>query len=103
VKVLDGVNFSFSDNYAELLLEPDLESLNFTEISPGTAFGKTENGTLPLIAFNEDGQEVTERYFCIEDGQLRINRSTMPSMLTLDEQVIKQDCLCYLMERLTVN
>jgi len=23
----------------------------------------------------------------------------MPSMLTLDAQVIRQDCLCYLMER----
>jgi hypothetical protein len=23
----------------------------------------------------------------------------MPSMLTRDEQVIRQDCLCYLMER----
>jgi succinylglutamate desuccinylase len=24
----------------------------------------------------------------------------MPSMLTLNERVIRQDCLCYLMERL---
>ena len=24
----------------------------------------------------------------------------MPSLLTLDEQIIRQNCLCYLMERL---
>jgi CO dehydrogenase/acetyl-CoA synthase alpha subunit len=58
---------------------------------------------LPLIAFNESGQEVTDRYFSIENNQLQVIRSTMPSMLTLDEQVIKQDCLCYLMERITVG
>jgi hypothetical protein len=34
---------------------------------------------------------------------LSIKRSTMPSMLTLDEHVIKQDCFCYLMERLAIN
>ena len=43
---------------------------------------------------------MTERYFEIRSGELRTRRPVMPSMLTMDEQVIRQDCLCYLMERL---
>jgi hypothetical protein len=27
----------------------------------------------------------------------------MPAMLTLDERAIRQDCLCYLMERLGMD
>jgi hypothetical protein len=40
---------------------------------------------------------VTARYFHIEDGELRLSRATMPTMLTRDETIIRQDCLCYLM------
>jgi hypothetical protein len=104
VKMLDGTDFSFTDTQAPLVLDDSLEKLNFTEISPGTRFGIMDGQQgLPLIAFNESGQEVTDRYFSIENNQLQVIRSTMPSMLTLDEQVIKQDCLCYLMERITVG
>ena len=46
------------------------------------------------------GNDVTSQYFEIRDGELRITRRTMPSMLTLDERIIRQDCLCYLMERM---
>ena len=38
--------------------------------------------------------------FPIQGGVLRLQRAAMPPMLTLDERVVRQDCLCYLMERL---
>jgi hypothetical protein len=38
--------------------------------------------------------------FTFEDGEIRTTRPFMPAMLTLDERAIRQDCLCYLMERL---
>ncbi len=56
--------------------------------------------TLPVTAKDETGKIVTASFFSIIDNTLQINKTTMPSMLTLDERVIKQDCLCYLMERL---
>jgi hypothetical protein len=55
---------------------------------------------MPLIAQDEYGNDVTADFFTIQNGDLQINRHTMPSMLTLDERVIRQDCLCYLMERI---
>jgi len=38
----------------------------------------------------------------VEGDMLRTTRALMPSMFTLDERVIRQDCLGYLMERYTL-
>ncbi len=102
VKVHEKINFSFNRTDADLLLNEDLERMNFTEIPAGTVWGTSRfNSLIPLIAQDESGNDVTEKCFSIENGDLLINRNnTMPSMLTLDEHVIRQDCLCYLMERI---
>jgi succinylglutamate desuccinylase len=101
VKINDRVNFGFNYTDNGLLLNEDLECMNFTEVSPGTVFGTfTKHTTMPLIARDEYGKDVTDNFFSFQNGELQINRLTMPSMLTLDERVIRQDCLCYLMERI---
>jgi succinylglutamate desuccinylase len=101
VKINDKVNFSFNQVDTDLLLNEDLERMNFTEVSPGTVLGTCKNNApMPLIAKDEYGNEVTDHFFTFQNGELQINRLTMPSMLTLDERVIRQDCLCYLMERM---
>jgi len=101
VKIDDKVNFSFTQVDTDLLLNEDLERMNFTEVSPGTVLGTSKyNATMPLIAKNEYGNDVTNNFFSFQNGELQIIRQTMPSMLTLDERVIRQDCLCYLMVRI---
>lgn len=101
VKINKNINFSFDDERADLLLNKELERMNFTDVSAGTHLGTLSNYTnMPLTAKDEEGLIVTDQFFSIVGNTLQINRSTMPSMLTLDEQVINQDCLCYLMERI---
>jgi len=101
VKIDDKVNFSFNQIDTDLLLNEDLERMNFTEVPPGTFLGTSKSdATMPLIAKDEYGNDVTDDFFSFQNGELQINRQTMPSMLTLDERVIRQDCLCYLMERI---
>jgi succinylglutamate desuccinylase len=101
VKIDEKVNFSFNQVDTDLLLNNDLERMNFTEIPPGTILGTSKiNNQMPLLAKDETGKDVTNVFFTINNGHLQINRHTMPSMLTLDERVIRQDCLCYLMERI---
>jgi len=101
VKINPDIEFSFENSQADLMLDKDLEQMNFTDISAGTVLGRLNNTSLsPIIAKDEQGQLVTDTYFSIIDNTLRFNKTTMPSMLTLDERVIKQDCLCYLMERI---
>ncbi len=101
VKIKENYSFSFNDQQSDLLFEKQLERMNFTEISAGTCFGSVStDNSMPLSATDEHGNDVTEQFFKIDNTQLQITRNTMPSMLTLDERVIRQDCLCYLMERL---
>jgi len=54
---------------------------------------------MPLDVSDDQGEQVAHRYFRVEGDMLRTIRPVMPSMFTLDERVIRQDCLGYLMER----
>ncbi len=101
VKIKEDNSFSFSDNRSDLLFAKDLERMNFTEITANTGLGLVNNDSImPVRAIDELGKDVTNNYFTIDNKQLKIKRKTMLSMLTLDERVIRQDCLCYLMERI---
>ncbi len=100
VKVPDEVSFSFRDPNAQLVFEPDLDELNFRELPVGTALAFANGAGARVDAWNEEGERVTDRFFAVNEGELRTRLPVMPSMLTLDERVIRQDCLCYLMERL---
>lgn len=100
VRVPDNLAFSFSANEGDLILDPELERMNFCELPPGTLFATCrDDGGIGLDVRNELGEDVADRFFSLDQGQLRLRQSVMPSMLTLDETVIRQDCLCYLMER----
>lgn len=99
VKIAEHASFAFGESDADLCLDPALDHMNFRELAPGTPLGRTTSHRLPLQVTDESGAEVSARYFEIRHGQLVTRREVMPSMLTLDERVIRQDCLCYLMER----
>lgn len=103
VRIPDSVSFAFGRNDAQLDLLPDLERMNFREMPAGTIFGfyTGESRPRPLVT-GDDGSDITDVFFSFDNGCLRLKRSVMPSMLTLDETVIRQDCLCYLMERLAL-
>jgi succinylglutamate desuccinylase len=101
VTVPHQVAFGFGANTTDLALREDLDTLNFRELPPNTAFGRVANGhDRPIRATDIRGRDVTPYYFHVDEGELVTARPIMPSMLTLDRRVIQQDCLCYLMERL---
>ncbi|MBI3382102.1 MAG: succinylglutamate desuccinylase/aspartoacylase family protein [Aquabacterium sp.] len=98
VKVAPDVDFGFGTPQRPLNLKAQLDHLNFVELNAGAAFGDTALA-MPLDVRDEAGQDVAHTFFDTGDGTLRLKRPAMPAMLTLDEQVVRQDCLCYLMER----
>jgi hypothetical protein len=77
-----------------------MDCLNFCELPIGASFGKAKTERAYLSALSEDGEEKSDRYFQIENGEIVLKVPLMPSMLTLNTDIIRQDCLCYLMERL---
>ena len=100
VKVPSAVEFDFGRAGRNLDFVDDLDLLNFRELPAGTVFGHVRDiATVPLDVRNELNIDVASRYFSVTDGELRTRCAVMPSMLTRDVNVIRQDCLCYLMER----
>lgn len=103
VTIPEKVSFSFTHPAADIQLAPELEHYNFTELPTDTTIARTrvdaaEN--VRLEAWDDEGQEVGNLYFEHRDQCIQLAQTIMPAMLTLDETVIRQDCLCYLMKRL---
>lgn len=46
-----------------------------------------------------DGRNVTDEFLETRGAEIRLRRAVTPSVFTLDKRAIRQDCLCYFMER----
>jgi len=102
VKVPLEVNFSFTDSNAQICFRSDLEKLNFCELPAGTGIGEvSRTNVTPLNVTDETGKDVFSSYFKLEDHRLVTQCDIMPSMLTIESDIIRKDCLCYLMERIS--
>lgn len=101
VQVPEDITFSFTNQNANILFKKELYTMNFSEIPADTCFGIVHsNNSARLFAFNDNDEELGEELFYINNQKIKLTKPMMPAMLTLDEAVIRQDCLCYLMERL---
>ncbi len=103
VRIAPGIQIGFQEETLDLRLVEDIDHLNFQELPVNTLVGwQHSNGKLALITTDEQDREVTDDYFHLDGTALRVRRPIMPSMLTRDTTIIRQDCLCYLMERLAI-
>jgi len=99
-KVPENISFGFGSAKTDICFIDDLDHYNFREVFPGMTIAHTSRDLDDFFqVIDEAGVDVTEDYFVLEDNEIRFKQNVMPSMLTLDEKVIRQDCLCYLMER----
>ncbi len=103
VKIPRDISFGFGDTSTDIRFIEDLDRLNFSELPAGTCLAHTDpNKRARLDVRDERGEEVSSAYFTFDDQRICTRTEVMPAMLTLNPQVIRQDCLCYLMERLPV-
>jgi hypothetical protein len=102
VTVEPGVDFGFNGQARDLWLPPDLDRLNFREMPPGTRLGRLANGHAnPLRATSHEGGDLSEHCFRTHERDIITSRPLMPAMMTTDANIVRQDCLCHLMERFT--
>ncbi len=97
-RVAEDCSVGFSEG--RLMLAADIDRLNFRELPAGTELGRVNGHSRPVWVEAEDGSEVTDRYLAIRGDRLVTRRRVMPSMLSRDLRVIRQDCLGYFMEQL---
>jgi len=107
VKVPEVLDIAFDGNSnsdCDINFPADLDRLNFSELAANTLLGwlgSQRKGWLE--AWDEQGREVGNQYFRYDNNEIRLATPVMPSMLTCDPRVIRQDCLCYMMERLPLT
>jgi len=102
VKVPEDVSFAFGASDVQLQFVDDVDHFNFSEMPAGTHFGLQHDKSARLVCQDENGSDVSERYFCYQNGNIELAMTVMPSMLTRNEKVIRQDCFCYLMEQIAL-
>ena len=101
VKVPDHASFGFNAPDADINFLPELDHFNFRELERGIHLGRVRpDSSARLLVVNEQGEDIGARLFDYREGEIALKQRLMPAMLTRDERVIRQDCLCYLMERL---
>lgn len=100
IKIPDNVSFGFGYEAADIQFADDLDRLNFKELLPGKTLGVVTQTKLHFLDVIDDGGfNITDQYYAIENQRLIVRKPLMLSMLTKDKIIIRQDCLCYLMER----
>ncbi|QNP46426.1 succinylglutamate desuccinylase/aspartoacylase family protein [Sphingomonas sediminicola] len=99
VRVREDVSFGFGVGEAEVRFDPALDKNNFRELKPGTVLGETRH-QMPLQMIDERGLDVAAHYFETSGGKLKLRKQAVPAMLTVVPRIVRQDCFCYLMERL---
>lgn len=100
VKVLPSCTCGAVGEDADIELDPAIERYNFREIAPGTRLARVRSGNSGCIEVQSYKRSASESWLQVQDGELTVARALMPAMLTSDPDIVKWDCLCYLMERL---
>jgi len=101
LKVPAGRSFVFGDGDADIRFLPEVDRLNFRELQRGTLLGwrRPDSGAC-LEAWDEHDRDARERFLTVESDEIRLAAPAMPAMLTTEADIVRMDCLCYLMERL---
>lgn len=101
LKVPDHCSMSFNGADADIRFVPNLDHMNFVELDEGTVLADMQ-GPAQIVAIDDQNLDVSDELLQRNETQLTLKRKLMPAMLTLDENVIRQDCLGYLMERMGI-
>jgi len=99
VKIPEKYSFGFDHKKNDLQFDEKIEYYNFRELPEGTAIASVRYGIKqPLDIRNEQGNQVSNEYFSVDNGKLLSHKRVIPAMITLNTEIIRKDCLCYLME-----
>jgi hypothetical protein len=101
VKVPRRISFSFGTHATDIQFFPEIDHLNFREVDAETPIARLQPGSgARLEVWNEHGEDVADRFFKVDDDLIKTAVPLMPSMLTQREDIVRMDCLCYLMVRM---
>lgn len=102
VKVARSCSCGLVGEDVDVQLFPGIDRYNFTELEPGTVLARLEGSESDCLDIKPtNGNEAKIDCIAIKNNHLTIIKPVMPAMLTTNQNMIRLDCFCYLMERLT--
>ncbi len=100
ITVPDELRIGFTSD-CHIQLRDDIEDLNFVTCPAGTVLAKINSHGLSvdywLNAMDTDNINRGNSLFVVTENQLCLSESLTPSMISPDIDIIRMDCLCYLM------
>ncbi|MBT8344599.1 MAG: succinylglutamate desuccinylase/aspartoacylase family protein [Sulfurovum sp.] len=102
IKINADVTFCFEDDESshsdmDLIVVNNFDHHNFTLLERNEVFAYTKVEK-PLIVTSPDGQDITDEIIQNKNGNISLKTALMPAMITMDKNIVLQDCLCYLLE-----
>lgn len=91
-----------TDHSNDICLSEELEDKNFHELEKDLHFAETRLDEVGFNVINESSEDVTTEFFELDNGKILLKREVTLSMYTTNTRAIKQDCLCYFMERIHI-
>lgn len=99
VKKESTILFHNSLDSCDISFVPDIEKLNFQTVNPGFEFAKVSDPE-DIKVMDNNNNDITDIFFRVQNKSLITTQAFIPSMLTKDEEIIKTDCLGYIMEKI---
>lgn len=93
------IHFNNSLDSCDISFIPEIETLNFQTVIPGFEFAKISNPK-DIVVIDNNNNDITEIFFRVQNNTLVTTQAFIPSMLTKNEEIIKTDCLGYIMEKI---
>jgi succinylglutamate desuccinylase len=98
LNIPEHVSFAFDPAAdVDIRFDIDFEDRNFTLVDPRQIFAYTRIER-PLSITDEQGHDITDDVLRVDEGRIYLNNTMMPAMITRNKEVVRQDCLCYLMQ-----
>lgn len=96
VKLKKETSVGVGDEDGDIRFEPDFDLMNFKEMPAGTFWGYYR-GDHRFEYKDTKGVDRSDEIFDYKDGKIITKVATIPSMLKLDKNVLKSNCVGYLM------
>ncbi len=103
IKINADVTFCFEDETVQsyqdmdLILVKNFDHHNFTLLEKNEIFAYSKVDK-PLLVTSPDGKDITDEIIQNDNGKISLKKALMPAMISMDKNIVLQDCLCYLLE-----
>lgn len=94
-----SVGFLHEPEPADVKLPKDFDLNNFLVMPKGSLFCHVVEDVCRLEVIDNSGHDVFDDYFVLSEGKIKTKVDLTPAMITLDKQVLKLDCVGYVMKR----